>query len=129
MLDHVTPPDLGRCPDYGGEALMTTPSGGASRRLRTRYRTAVLTTATIGTATRAPMMPARTTPAAIATMTASGWIATALPMISAMRAWRGPRVTSATSTATEPEIVDPTIGTNAPRKTSAASGNASGTSS
>src|SRR5690242_8032215 len=38
-----------------------------------------------------------------------------------------PRSTSATSTATAPETLAPTIGTNAPRKTSAASGKANGT--
>ena len=105
----------------------------------------VLSTATIGTATSAPTMPASTMPAAIARITASGWIATARPMISGcstcpsscctpitaasrIRATTQPWSTKATSTATAPDTVAPTIGMNAPRNTSAASGNGNGTS-
>ena len=105
----------------------------------------MFSTAISGTATSAPMMPASTTPAAIPMITASGWMATARPMISGcstcpsscctpittprmISAVTGPLSTSATSTATAPERVAPTIGMNAPRKTSAASGNANGTS-
>jgi hypothetical protein len=43
------------------------------------WRTAVLTAARSGTATRAPMMLAMMTPVVIARMTASGCTATALP--------------------------------------------------
>ena len=106
----------------------------------------VLSTAVIGTATSAPMIPASTTPVAMATITASGWIATAFPMIAGWStcpsncctptttsrtssATRGPRATRATRIATVPDRVAPMIGMNAPRNTSAANGNANGTRS
>ena len=78
-------------------------------------------------------------------ITASGWIATARPMISGCRTcpsscWTPITAASRISAVTGP-LVDqrdqhrhrageaaPTIGMNAPRKTSAASGNANGTS-
>ncbi len=99
----------------------------------------------MGTATSAPVIPASTTPAARPMITASGWMATALPMINGWRMWpstcctpittprminavTGPLSTSATSTATPPERVAPTIGMNAPRKTRAARGKANGMS-
>src|SRR4051812_43447486 len=92
------------------------------------------------------MIPARIRPVVMAMMTASGWMATARPMMTGCRtcpsnccttitapstssALIQPTETSATRTATVPDTVAPTIGMNAPRKTSAASGNASGTPS
>ena len=106
----------------------------------------VLSTATSGTATSAPTMPASTTPAAIADdhrervdrhrpahdqrlqHVALELLHQRSPRPSTSSAFTGSRwSTSATSTATAPDRVAPTIGTNAPRNTSAASGNANGT--
>ena len=82
----------------------------------------------------------------MASTTASGCSFTARPSSSGCRTWLsscmiammmastisaviGPWATSAMSTATPPAITAPTMGTNAPRKTSAASGTANGTAS
>lgn len=79
------------------------------------------------------MIPARTTPAAMATMTGRGWMDTARPMMSGCRicysvccttrtaartssAVRGPSSTRATRTAPPPDTVAPTMGMNEARK-------------
>ena len=80
-------------------------------------------------------MPATRTPQPIATITPSGWTETKRPIRNGCSTWPsiccttitpasissaviGPWSTSATSTATVPAMVAPTIGTKAPRKTS-----------
>ncbi len=102
-------------------------------------------TATSGTATTAPPMPATMPPVATASTTASGWTRTARPRMngcrmcpsiccttsttaSVMTAANMPCVTSATTTASAPDITAPTSGMKANRKMNTASGTAIGTS-
>ncbi len=105
-----------------------------------------LATAVTGTANSAPGMPASSTPAVITMITASGCTRTARPSRKGCSTWpsscatprtpasmasasTGPSATKATSTATDPLISEPTIGTKAPRNTSTPSGIGSGTPS
>jgi len=91
-------------------------------------------------------MPATSTPAAMATMTPSGWTETSRPSRNGCRTWAsscctattppsmisatiGPLATSATSTATEPESRAPISGMNAPMKTSTPMASTNGTPS
>ena len=111
---------------------------------RARCWTTALTAEANGTAIRAPAMPASRTPQPIATMTPSGWTDTNRPIRNGCSTWPsicctritppsissaviGPWSTSATSTATVPASVAPTIGTNAPRNTSTPMASTNGT--
>jgi hypothetical protein len=104
----------------------------------------VLTTATSGTATTAPMIPNTTPPTETASTIASGCSRTMRPITSGANRWAsicwtatmpastsratiGPWVTKATSTAMPPETKAPTSGTKPPKNTSTPSGSASGT--
>lgn len=101
-------------------------------------------TATSGTATTAPPMPAISPPAATDRITASGWTRTARPRMNGCSTWPSicwtasttastispvntPLATSAMTHASAPETTAPTSGMKANRKMKTASGTASGT--